>query len=146
MTKVNYKQLYLGLMQQAKALKAQLNPVEEGGERVNEIPDNFNQIGWDLTIEKVELMVAKMKQLREIKDKRLTPQYYRSIYNRALIAINESDKLIETLTTETANINYEAEVPKLNAEIVALQNQIAEAEKAAQAAKAKEEAAAGKGK
>lgn len=141
MTKVNYKQLYLGLSQQAKALRAQLNPVEDGGEKVNEIPENFNQIGWDLTIEKAELMVAKMKQLRDIKGNRLTPQFYRSIYNRALIAINEADKLIETLTTETANIDYEAEVPKLNAEIVSLQNQIAEAAKQAEAEKAKQEAA-----
>lgn len=140
--KVNYKQLYLGLNQQAKALRNQLNPVAAEVEKVNEIPENFNQIGWDTTIEKIELMVSKMKQLREIKGKRLTPQFYRSIYNRALIACGEADKLIETLTAENTEINYEAEVLKLNVEIVNLQTQLAEKVIAEEAEKAKQEAAA----
>lgn len=123
--KVNYKQLYLGLRQQLKSLENQLNPVTET-EKVNEIPDNFNQIGWDATIEKVELMLEKLKQLKEIKGKRLTPQFYRSIYNRSLIACNEADKLYETLTAENIEIDYESEVIKLNAEIVKLQNKLAE--------------------
>jgi hypothetical protein len=143
--KINYKQLYLGLNQQAKSLRDQLNPIAEV-EKVNEIPDNFNQIGWDATIEKVELMVSKMKQLKEVKGKRLTPQFYRSIYNRALIACGEADKLIETLAAESTDINYEAEVTKLNGEIVQLQSQIAEAAKTAEAEKAKQEAAAAKSK
>lgn len=122
--KVNHKQLYLGLKQQAKALQLQLNPVANG-EQVNEIPENFNQIGWDLTIEKVELMLSKMKELRENKGKRLTPQFYRTIYNRALIAINEADKLLETLTLESAELDYEAECVKLTAEIYELNKQLA---------------------
>jgi hypothetical protein len=139
--KVNYKQLYSGLNQQAKALRNQLNPVADA-EKVNEIPENFNQIGWNVTIDKVELMVSKLKQLRDVKGNRLTPQFYRSIYNRALIACGEADKLAETLTAETADIDYEAEVTKLNGEIVKLQTQISEAAKTAEAAKAKEEAKA----
>ena len=127
--KVNHKQLYLGLKQQAKALQAQLNPLADA-EKVNEIPENFNQVGWDLTIEKVELMVSKMKQLRDNKGKRLTPQFYRSIYNRALIAISEADKLLEIITTESTDIDYEAECVKLNAEIFNLNNLLAEKAKA----------------
>lgn len=126
--KVNHKQLYTALKQQAKVLQAQLNPVDNV-EKVNEIPENFNQVGWDLTIEKVELMLLKLKELRDNKGKRLTPQFYRSIYNRALIAINESDKLLETLTTESEDIDYEAECVKLNAEIYQLNLQLAEKQK-----------------
>lgn len=127
--KVNYKQLYTGLKQQAKVLQNELTP-NVNDEKVNEIPENFNQIGWNVTIEKIELMVEKMKKLREIKGNRLTPQFYRSIYNRALIASNEADKLIEILTTETAEIDYESEVKKLNNEIFQLQLQISESNKA----------------
>jgi hypothetical protein len=124
--KVNHKQMYLMLKTQAKALKAQLNP-EAVGEQVNEIPENFNQVGWDLTIEKVETLLNKMKALREVRGKRLTPQFYRSIYNRALIANGEIDKLYETLTAEAeTGVDYEAECVKLNAEIFALNNQLAE--------------------
>lgn len=121
--KVNYKQVYGVLSQQVKALRHQLHPVE-GETVVNEIPSNFNQIGWDLTIEKAELMVEKLKKLRDNKGKRLTPQFYRSIFNRALIAIGEADKLLESFTAETKEIDYEAEVLKLNAEFVELQNEL----------------------
>jgi len=137
--KVNHKQLYLGLKQQAKVLEALLNPVADG-EKVNETPENFNQVGWDLTIEKVELMVAKMKELREVKGKRLTPQFYRSIYNRALIAISEADKLLETLTTESAEIDYEAECVKLTAKIYELNNRLAEMQKVSEDQKAETQA------
>lgn len=123
--KVNHKQVYMVLKQQAKALQEQLNPSPEV-EQVNVIPENFNQVGWDITIEKVELMVSKLKQLRELKGKRLTPQFYRSIYNRALIAINEADKLLETLSIDSADIDYEAECIKLNAEIYQMNLQLAE--------------------
>lgn len=137
--KVNYKQLYLGLNQQAKSLREKLNPVVDA-DKVNEIPENFNQIGWNVSIEKVELMISKMKQLVAVKGNRLTPQFYRSIYNRALIATGEADKLIESLAAETTDINYEVEANKLNGEIFQLQAKIVEmeAEKAlaAEAAKA----------
>lgn len=123
--KVNHKQLYNALKQQKKVLQNQLNP-ETTTEKVNEIPENFNQVGWDITIEKVEQMLEKMKQLREIKAKRLTPQFYRSIYNRALIGINEIDKLHDVLTAENKDIDYESENIKLNAEIYQLNIQLQE--------------------
>lgn len=124
--KVNYKQLYLMLNQQAKSLQNVLTP-DESVKRVNEIPENFNQVGWDLTIEEVESMLVKMKKLREVKGNRLTPQFYRSIYNRAIIAHNEADKLMETLTApKDSDIDYEAECNTLTTKINALNIQIAE--------------------
>lgn len=119
--KVNQKQMYLQLRQQLKALEMQLNPPAE---RVNAIPENFNQVGWDTTIEKLEELIAKMKQLREIKGKRLTPQFYRSIYNRALIGMNEVDKLQEKLSVDVGNIDFEAENKKLVAKLHELHQQV----------------------
>jgi phage shock protein A len=129
--KVNHKQLFLGLRQQQKALLAQLQPAGTA-DKVNEIPENFNQVGWDTTIEKMEQLLEKMKELRANKGKRLTPQFYRSIYNRCIIAIGESDKLLETLTVDDDSIDYETESFKLMAEISKLKEQVAkvEAEKA----------------
>lgn len=141
--KVNHKQMYLMLKQQAKALQSQISPAANS-EQVNEVPENFNQIGWDATIEKVEQMLEKLKQLRASKGKRLTPQFYRSIYNRSLIAIVEADKMFETLTAENTEIDYEAECVKLNAEIYTLNIQAAE--KAAADAQAKAEAEAAEAK
>lgn len=123
--KVNYKQMYAMLKQQRQSLVSQLNP-EQAADKVNEIPENFNTTGWDTTIEKVELMLEKMKKLKEIKGTRLTPQFYRSIYNRALIASGEADKLIESLTEQNSEIDYEVEVIALNAEIAKLHTELAE--------------------
>lgn len=122
--KVNYKQMYAMLKQQRQALVIQLNP-EQSADKVNEIPENFNTTGWDTTIEKVEIMLEKMKKLKEIKGTRLTPQFYRSIYNRALIASGEADKLIESLVEQNADIDYEVEVIALNAEIAKLHTELA---------------------
>lgn len=119
--KVNQKQMYLQLRQQVRALEMQLNPPAE---RANSIPENFNQVGWDTTIEKLEELIAKMKQLREIKGKRLTPQFYRSIYNRALIGMNEVDKLQEKLSVDVGNIDFEAENKKLVAKLHELHQQV----------------------
>lgn len=119
--KVNHKQMYLNLRQQVKALEMQLNPPDE---KANSIPENFNQVGWDTTIEKLEILIDKMKQLREIKGKRLTPQFYRSIYNRALIGANEIDKLHETLSVEVEEIDFEAENMKLIAKVHELNKQV----------------------
>ena len=125
MTKVNHKQMHVMLKQQAKALQNQLTP-DTQGENVNEIPVNFNQVGWNATIEKVEAMLSKMKQVVTIKGSRLTPQFYRSIYNRALIATVELDRLVETLSTTDSTLNFEAECVKLNAEIYQLNLELAE--------------------
>lgn len=133
--KVNHKQMYLMLKQQVKVLQAQVSPPAE---KANEIPENFNQIGWDITIEKTQLMLDKMIELREMKGKRLTPPFYRTIYNRALIAINEIDKLAESLEMENnKDIDFESECIYLNAEIYKLNKALAE--KAAEAAEAGEE-------
>lgn len=119
--KVNHKQMYLQLRQQLKALEMQLNPPAE---RVNAIPENFNQVGWDTTIEKLEILIEKMKQLREIKGKRLTPQFYRTIYNRALIGISEIDKMYEKLSVDDEEIDFEAENMKLIAKVHELNKQV----------------------
>jgi hypothetical protein len=139
--KVNQKAMYLMLKQQAKSLQNQISPAANV-EQVNEVPENFNQNGWDSTIEKVEQMLEKMKQLRDVKGNRLTPPFYRSIYNRALIANNEIEKLKETLSLPVdTSIDYEAECVKLNAEIYTLNIQVAEKAAAEAAAKAEAEAA-----
>lgn len=133
--KINHKQMFLMLKAQEKSLKEQLAPAVNV-EKVNEVPENFNQIGWDITIEKVETMLTKMKELREMKGNRLTPQFYRSIYNRALIANNEIDKLQETLQTDSLELDFQAECVKLTAQIAQLNIQVAEkaAKDAAEAA------------
>lgn len=122
--KVNYKTLYTALKQQKKVLQAKLQPNER--ESINHIPDDFNQNGWDLTIEKLDVLRAKLVELSEMKGNLLTPQFYRSIYNRALIATNEAEKLIEKISLDKADIDYETEVAKLNVEIVQLQQQLEE--------------------
>lgn len=125
--KVNYKQMYLMLKQQEKVLNNQIAP-NTTFEKVNEVPENFNQIGWDLTIEKMEQLLEKMKDVRVIKGKRLTPQFYRSILNRALIGINEINKLQETISADVDDsMNYELECIKLTAEINQLNIQAAAA-------------------
>lgn len=132
--------MYLMLKQQAKALQNQISPAANA-EQVNEVPENFNQIGWDATIQKVEQMLEKLKHLRTVKGKRLTPQFYRSIYNRAIIACGEADKMVETLTAENTEIDYAAECVKLNAEIYTLNIQAAEVAAKAAAEKAEADAA-----
>lgn len=107
--------MYLGLLAQRNALLG-VSPTPEG---VNEFPSNFNQVGWDLTVSLTEEMLSKMKKLQSIKGKRLTPQFYGSIYNRAKIAIRELDKQIEGL--ETSGVDYAAECMNLISEIAALQ-------------------------
>lgn len=139
--KINYKQMVMALNHQIKELKGIINPAE-AVEKTNEVPENFNQTGWDTTIEKVESMLEKMKQLRSIKGKLLTPQFYRSIYNRALIAGNELDRAIESRTSTDENVNYETEYFRLTAEVNELYAQAAPIIKAAEEKKALEEAEA----
>lgn len=120
--KVNYKQLYFQLKQQEKALLAKLNPVDET--KVNEIPEDFNQNGWELTVEKLDQLSLKLQELQQLKGNRLTPPFYKSIFNRALIGINEANKLIEKLQTETIDLDFEEEVQKLTVAIVELQKEV----------------------
>lgn len=139
--KINYKQMVLTLKHQVKELEGIINPAGVV-DKVNEIPDNFNQVGWDTTIEKVESMLVKMKELRELKGKLLTPQFYRSIYNRSIIALGELDRAIDSRLSENADINYEAEYFRLTAEVNNLYAQAAPIIKAAEEKRAAEEAAA----
>lgn len=138
--KPNQKQMYELLMQQVKAARAELNPDQATGQ-VNVIPENFNQIGWDTTIEAVRTMLEKMIQLREVKGKLLTPQFFRSIYNRCLIADGEIDRLYDKITMDSDSIDFDAEVIRLNGELFQLNQQLAPI-RAKAAAKEKAEAEA----
>lgn len=139
--KINYKQMVQALNHQIKELKGIINPTEVV-DKVNEIPENFNQKGWDTTIEKVESMLELMKQLRAVKGNLLTPQFYRSIYNRALIATGELERAIESRKPSVENVNYEQEYFRLTAEVNDLYVQAAPIIKAAEEKKAAEEAEA----
>lgn len=115
------KQMYTMLKQQINSLKKQLS-----GEAAipNEIPKDFNQKGWDLTIASVENMLTKMKEARDVKGKRMTPQFFRSIFNRTVLADSELDKFIESVTAvEDTNIDYGAECIRLTAELHELNQQ-----------------------
>lgn len=115
----NERKLYMSLREKLTALQ----PKGEA-EQPNQLPENFNQVGWDLTIEKLEVLIAKLKELREKKGKRLTPPYYQYVYNRALIGINESDKLLEKLTIESASLEFlQAENLRMMAEIQKLEQE-----------------------
>lgn len=120
----NERKLYMSLREKLTALQPKAET-----EQPNQLPENFNQVGWDLTIEKLEVLIAKLKELREKKGKRLTPPYYQYVYNRALIGINESDKLLEKLTIESANLEFlQAENLRMMAEIQKLEQEQAKKE------------------
>lgn len=115
----NERKLYMSLREKLTALQPKAET-----EQPNQLPENFNQVGWDLTIEKLEVLIAKLKELREKKGKRLTPPYYQYVYNRALIGINESDKLLEKLTIESASLEFlQAENLRMMAEIQKLEQE-----------------------
>lgn len=115
----NERKLYMSLREKLTALQPNAET-----EQPNQLPENFNQVGWDLTIEKLEVLIAKLKELREKKGKRLTPPYYQYVYNRALIGIKESDKLLEKLTIESASLEFlQAENLRMMSEIQKLEQQ-----------------------
>lgn len=113
----NERKLYMSLREKLNALQPKAET-----EQPNQLPENFNQVGWDLTLEKLELLIAKLTELREKKGKRMTPPFYQYIYNRALIGINEADKLLEKLTIENATLEFlQAENLRMMQEINQLQ-------------------------
>lgn len=115
----NERKLYLSLREKLISLQPKTQT-----EQPNQLPENFNQTGWDLTIEKVETLLVKLKELKEKKGKRLTPPFYRYVYNRAVIGIIESDKLLEKLTIENASREFlQAENLRMMVEIQKLEQE-----------------------
>jgi len=107
--RVNYKQMYLLLLQERRALLEKLQPKAT-------LPDNFNHKGWDDTIEQVENLLAKLKELRELKGKRLTPRFFQGIYTMAVGKNRDADRLLERWRAESAEVDFEAECARLTAE------------------------------
>lgn len=107
--RVNYKQMYLLLLQERRSLLTKL----EGKPR---LPEGFNQTGWDDTIEAVETLLTKLKELRELKGKRLTPRFFQGIYTQSVGKIRDAERLLERWKADVAEIDFEAECTRLTAE------------------------------
>lgn len=107
--RVNYKQMYLLLLQERRSL---LNKLE--GKPT--LPEGFNQTGWDDTIEAVETLLMKLKELRELKGKRLTPRFFQGIYTQSVNKIRDADRLLERWKADIEDIDFEAECTRLTAE------------------------------
>lgn len=107
--RVNYKQMYLLLLQERRSLLNQL----EGKPR---LPETFNQTGWDDTIEAVETLLRKLKELRELKGKRLTPRFFQGIYTQSMSKIRDAERLLERWKADIEDIDFEAECTRLTAE------------------------------
>lgn len=123
--RVNYKQMYLLLLQERRALMEKLQPKAT-------LPDNFNHHGWDDTIEQVESLLVKLKELRELKGKRLTPRFFQGIYTMAVGKNRDADRLLERWRAESAELDFEAECARLTAENQKLRTEL-EAASAGQA-------------
>lgn len=107
--RVNYKQMYLLLLQERRSLLTKL----EGKAK---LPERFNQTGWDDTIEAVETLLEKLKELRELKGNRLTPRFFQGIYTQSINKIRDADRLLERWRAEIADIDFEAECFRLTME------------------------------
>lgn len=125
--RVNYRKMYLLLLEERRALLEKLQPKAT-------LPEGFNQTGWDDTIEQVENLLAKLKELREMKGKRLTPRFFQGIYTMAVGKNRDADRLLERWRAESAELDFEAECAKLTAENQKLRAQL-EAASAGQADK-----------
>lgn len=115
--RVNYKQMYLLLLQERRALQEKLQPKAT-------LPDNFNHMGWDDTIEQVENLLTKLKELRELKGKRMTPRFFQGIYTMTVGKIRDADRLLERWRAESVEVDFEAECAKLTAENQKLRAQL----------------------
>ena len=115
--RVNYKQLYLLLLQERRSLLSEL----EGKPR---LPETFNQTGWDDTIEAVEILLAKLKELRELKGKRLTPRFFQGIYTQSVNKIRDADRLLERWKADVDDIDFEAECARLTEENLELRAEL----------------------
>ena len=107
--RVNYKQMYLLLLQERRSLLSKL-------EGKPTLPEGFNQTGWDDTIKAVETLLMKLKELRELKGKRLTPRFFQGIYTQSLNKIRDADRLLERWKADIEDIDFEAECTRLTAE------------------------------
>lgn len=121
---VNQKQLYKMLLMQEKQLQNELNPTEG---TVTEIPEDFNKIGWDLTVDMLEKLIVRLNKARENKGKRMTPQFYRAIFNRVITANSDLDKMEKDMELSSqTGIDYALECQRLNQSIFELNKQIAD--------------------
>ena len=107
--RVNYKQMYLLLLQERRSL---LNKLE--GKPT--LPEGFNKTGWDDTIEVLETLLTKLKELRELKGKHLTPRFFQGIYTQSVAKIRNAETLLERWKADVAEIDFEAECIRLTAE------------------------------
>lgn len=107
--RVNYKKMYLLLLEERRALLEKVQPKAS-------LPEGFNQTGWDDTIEQVENLLSKLKELRELKGKRLTPRFFQGIYTMSVAKNRDADRLLERWRAESAELDFEAECAKLTVE------------------------------
>lgn len=107
--RVNYKQMYLLLLQERRSLLTRL-------EGKPTLPEGFNQTGWDDTIHQVETLLFLLTKLRELKGKRLTPRFFQGIYTMAVGKIRDAERLLERWKADVSEIDFEAECAKLTAE------------------------------
>lgn len=110
----NYKSMYKALKQQIDTLRN----VKSG--TTPTIGKDFNQKGWEQTISLVEVMLEKMKEANASKGKRMTPQFFRAIFNRAVNAIEELDKAAESKKLEGTDFDYEKACKEMSQEIADL--------------------------
>jgi len=115
--RVNYKQMYLLLLQERRALLEKVQPKAT-------LPDNFNHKGWDETIQQVETLLNLLKELRELKGKRMTPRFFQGIYTMAVGKIRDAERLLERWRAESAELDFEAECARLTAENQKLRAQL----------------------
>lgn len=107
--RVNYKQMYLLLLQERRSLLTKL-------EGKPTLPEGFNHKGWDDTIQAVDTLLMKLKELRELKGKRLTPRFFQGIYTQTLAKIRDAERLLERWKADVEEIDFEAECTRLIAE------------------------------
>lgn len=108
---VGNKAIYEGLLEERRILKGETNNVVANVE-------GFSDSGWELTIKEVEKMLSSMKELVKLKGDRKTPQFYKPLYNRAIIVQQDIKKVIDTING--VKIDYAVECQKLRDEIAAI--------------------------
>lgn len=108
--RVANKAIYEGLKEELKLLKGETTAAES--------IENFNEIGWDITLKELEKLVKVVKELNKIKGERKTPQFYKPIFNRAVIAQEECQKVTDSINKVT--VDYAKECQAMRDEIAAI--------------------------
>jgi hypothetical protein len=129
MAKIDFVQLYKDLIKEKKKLTAPVTTASNETDKV-EIPEDFNQSGWALTKKAVTELLNKIEIFEAVKEKRMTPQFYKAVYNRAIVATGEINTILERI--EVAKqveivIDYETAVTELMIQIKAIKAGIIEA-------------------